>query len=39
MEGKLKQLISHREQEWEKAWEKRDQLIGFKEADLRELEA
>ncbi|TNV86198.1 hypothetical protein FGO68_gene12493 [Halteria grandinella] len=38
LESKFKSLISTREQEWEKAWEKRDQLLHQKEESLRLIE-
>lgn len=39
LENKFKTLISTREQEWEKAWEKRDQLLAQKEETLRNMES
>lgn len=39
MDSKFKGLISTREQEWEKAWEKREEVITTKDKRMREAEA
>ena len=38
MDSKFKSLISSREQEWEKAWEKREEVLQSKDKKLRETE-
>ena len=38
MDSKFKSLISGREQEWEKAWEKREEVLQNKDRKLREAE-
>jgi hypothetical protein len=36
LENKFKSLISQREAEWERAWDKRDQLLAAKDAQIRD---